>query len=155
MTPETRSEDTDTGELFFGVDARHVRQLGQQLVGDRVTAVSELVKNAYDADASRVTIDFYNPIPTDATQDGDGNRSTDRGRSSPARLVIVDDGTGMQLSEMESGWMRISTDYKERLMLSRDLLRNGRGGRESDDSPLKRSAAISGLGHPSWVSRAR
>jgi anti-sigma regulatory factor (Ser/Thr protein kinase) len=56
-------------------------------------ALAELVKNAYDADASNVTIDYL--------EDDDG----------PC-LVIEDDGNGMTLEELEQGWMRIGTPYK-------------------------------------------
>jgi DNA mismatch repair ATPase MutL len=34
--------------------------LGRELITDRVTAVFELVKNCYDANATRVTVDLIN-----------------------------------------------------------------------------------------------
>jgi len=83
----------ERGDLFFAVDARHVQQLGQQLVGDRVTAVSELIKNAYDADATRVVVEF----------------ETANGGS----LTVTDDGSGMALDDVVGRWMRIATDDKE------------------------------------------
>ena len=36
----------------FDISAAVVRQLGDELVSDEVTAIVELVKNAYDADAT-------------------------------------------------------------------------------------------------------
>jgi signal transduction histidine kinase len=86
---------TAGGDLRFGVDARHVRQLGQELVGDRVTAVSELIKNGYDADATFVRLRFQ-----DAAAAG-------------GVLEIQDDGNGMTLEDLEQAWMRISTARKE------------------------------------------
>jgi len=86
-----------TGTLQFSVDARHLRQLGRELVADSTTAVAELVKNAYDADATRVSVAFR-----DATANAGG------------KLTIEDDGQGMTLADIESSWMRISTPIKER-----------------------------------------
>ena len=83
------------GRLYFGVEARHLRQLGRELVANRTTAVAELVKNSYDADATRVQLVFRDPR---------------RG----GVLEVVDDGTGMTLQAVEGRWMRLSTDAKER-----------------------------------------
>ena len=91
------NESPNQGELTFEVDARHIRQLGQELVGDRVTAVSELIKNGYDADANVVTVTFV-PGPSDA---------------SAVALQVYDDGSGMTLEDIKQKWMVISTDTKE------------------------------------------
>jgi signal transduction histidine kinase len=81
------------GQLHFTVDARLVEQLGQQLVPSDTMALAELVKNAYDADASNVTIDYL--------EDDEG----------PC-IVVEDDGNGMSLEELEQSWMRIGTSQK-------------------------------------------
>jgi signal transduction histidine kinase len=86
---------SETGELYFGIDARHIRQLGQELVGDRTTAVTELVKNAYDADATTVQLRFL------------------RAGRKGGTLEVEDDGNGMSLEDVRRGWMRISTDAKD------------------------------------------
>jgi len=83
------------GTLFFDVDARHLRQLGRELVADRVTAVSELIKNAYDADAPSVTVSFKKASVPGGT------------------LEISDTGEGMSLVDIRTKWMRISTPNKE------------------------------------------
>ncbi|MCK5385320.1 MAG: ATP-binding protein, partial [Alphaproteobacteria bacterium] len=44
------------GELFFSVDASHISRLGLELVAKQETAVAELVKNGYDADATNVDL---------------------------------------------------------------------------------------------------
>jgi signal transduction histidine kinase len=89
------SRQKQSGELFFGIDARHIRQLGQELVGDRTTAVTELVKNAYDADATTVDLRFV------------------RAGRKGGTLEIEDNGNGMSLDDVQRGWMRISTDLKD------------------------------------------
>ena len=93
---EQVSNSTSGGELRFSVDARHIQQLGRELVENQVTAVTELVKNAYDADASLVVVAGY------GTHDSDG------------ALVVVDNGVGMALDDVANGWMRLSSDGKER-----------------------------------------
>jgi len=94
---ETSSTMSQTGTLQFAIDARHIRQLGRELVADKITAVAELIKNAYDADATTVTLRFG----------GDTERSG-------GCLQITDDASGMTFVDVRDRWMRLSTDYKAR-----------------------------------------
>ena len=87
--------DSNTNSVRFKVDAGHINKLGYELVGKQETALMELIKNAYDADATVVTIDFIG-----AEQAG-------------GRLVIEDNGTGMSLETVKNMWMNISTDFKK------------------------------------------
>ena len=43
-------------KLRFRTNSRHISQLGRELVTDFVTALVELIKNSYDADAYGVKI---------------------------------------------------------------------------------------------------
>ena len=43
-------------KLQFKTNSRHISQLGRELVTDFVTALVELIKNSYDADAYGVKI---------------------------------------------------------------------------------------------------
>ncbi|WP_082925367.1 sensor histidine kinase [Erythrobacter neustonensis] len=87
--------DSDPDAIRFSVDAAHIQRLGEQLVSKQETALSELIKNAYDADATRVTLDF-----------------TGHGKIGGS-LRIADNGTGMTEAVIRSSWMRISTNLKE------------------------------------------
>ncbi|WP_435268782.1 ATP-binding protein [Shinella sp. BE166] len=87
--------DDDPDRVRFSVDAAHIQRLGEQLVSKQETALSELIKNAYDADATKVTLTFSN-------QDKIGGS-----------LVIEDDGVGMTEEVIRSSWMRISTNAKD------------------------------------------
>ena len=80
----------------FTVDAQHIHRLGFELVGKQETALSELIKNAYDADATYINIDF---------KDYDKAGGT---------LIISDDGSGMTKSDIRNHWMRLSTSDKEK-----------------------------------------
>lgn len=87
--------ECDQNAVRFSVDARHIHRLGFELVGRQETALSELIKNAYDADATEVKIDFV-----DFDKPG-------------GLLVISDDGSGMSEEVIRNAWMRLSTPDKE------------------------------------------
>lgn len=80
--------------IAFSVDAGLVNRLGRELVGRAETAVSELVKNAYDADAKNVEVNFIDSL------------------WSGGSLEIVDDGLGMTYDQLKSGFMTISSTDK-------------------------------------------
>ena len=56
-------EDQIVNEVGFTVDSGLVSRLGIELVGKAETAVSELIKNSYDADATEVSVEFLK-VPT-------------------------------------------------------------------------------------------
>lgn len=103
----------DSGTLRFSIDARHVRQLGRELVADRITAVSELIKNAYDADAERVDVIF----------------TVESALGTGGELLVVDDGQGMSLADVQSRWMVISTGFKDKHPTS-ELFQRKRAGQK-------------------------
>jgi signal transduction histidine kinase len=85
--------DFDDG-INFSVDAGLINRLGKELVGRAETAVSELVKNSYDADANNVELNFINTNGINGT------------------LIIKDDGIGMNLEQLINGFMRLSSSDK-------------------------------------------
>lgn len=85
---------TDEGRVRFTIDAGHVQRLGMELVSKPETALSELIKNSYDADASSVELTFENAEQPHGT------------------LTIVDDGQGMTEQDIRNTWMKISTNAK-------------------------------------------
>lgn len=85
---------TDPSYVRFSIDAGHINRLGKELVAKKDTAVSELVKNAYDADATLATLTF--------------EESEEPG----GLLVIEDNGTGMTRRELIDGFMRLSSTEK-------------------------------------------
>lgn len=90
----------DQDNVRFSVDAGVIDRLGTELVARQETAVSELVKNSYDADAKKVTLKF---------EDSDSIGGT---------LFIEDDGLGMTKEQLINGFMRISSTDKLRHPLS-------------------------------------
>lgn len=90
----------DESEFRFSVDGALLSELGEKLVSSVHVALSELVKNAYDADADEVTVTV---TPTA----GIG-----------PRIVVQDDGVGMTPEKVRAFWMRIGTANKQELPLS-------------------------------------
>lgn len=86
--------ERDIKQVGFSIDAGLIQRLGYELVGKAETAVSELIKNAYDADATIVDVDFIE------TQQSGGT------------LVISDNGLGMTENQLINGFMRISSTEK-------------------------------------------
>jgi signal transduction histidine kinase len=76
-------------ELRFTTDAGLIDRLGRELVGRQETALVELVKNSFDADARRVTV----TLEHDA-------------------LVIADDGAGMNREQLVEGFLRLASTMK-------------------------------------------
>ncbi|MBS3668116.1 sensor histidine kinase [Vreelandella boliviensis] len=90
----------DPTNVRFSVDAGHIQRLGVELVGKKDTALSELIKNAFDADATEVNLNFQDSNIAGGT------------------LIISDNGSGMTMDVIRNSWMRISTDEKAEYPLS-------------------------------------
>lgn len=88
--------------LKWRFDVNTFRLLGQDLITDRITALFELVKNSYDANAQNVTIRFLNI----------GHKGED------SKIIIQDDGIGMTLDDIENKWMVIGVNNKRRKLFS-------------------------------------
>jgi signal transduction histidine kinase len=76
-----------SGAVAFQPRARLLKLIGAELISDDVVAIVELVKNAYDADATRVVISFHN-----VTNPG-------------GAITVTDDGAGMDLETVLGVWM--------------------------------------------------
>ena len=75
----------------FQVRARTVDMLGRQQIAGIPTAISELFKNAHDAYARNVEVDYYR-------EDG--------------LFVLRDDGLGMTREDFEQRWLTLGTESK-------------------------------------------
>lgn len=108
LAREVSAKDTDFGAILklaaeisrqqpgvvrFAADAALVRRLGRELVAKQETALGELVKNAYDADAETCTVNLI-------------------AEPGVTGFDIVDDGNGMTYTEIANGFMRLASDEK-------------------------------------------
>lgn len=75
----------------FRARARTLDMLGKQQIAGIPNALHELFKNAYDAYADNISVDFYRR---------------------PQILLIRDDGVGMSREDFESRWLTLGTESK-------------------------------------------
>lgn len=73
----------------FTADSALIAELGERLVGQAHIALAELVKNSYDADASKCQITIGRDF-----------------------IAVEDDGHGMDRKAFVGGWMRVGTQRK-------------------------------------------
>ena len=82
----------DMHSYKINIDKKVLRLLGAQLYGDTPSIISELVQNAYDADASAVWITINT--------------------TSPNTIIVQDDGIGMTPEEINTRFLNIGQDRR-------------------------------------------
>ncbi|ESY48147.1 MULTISPECIES: ATP-binding protein [unclassified Mesorhizobium] len=93
-------------KTYFKADSALLRELGERLVGKPYIALAELIKNAYDADATRCVINLTR-----------------------RRIEVSDDGHGMTEKEFLDYWMTVGTRHKQHSEKSRTLGRRVTGSK--------------------------
>ncbi len=80
---------------IFSISPRILSHLGEDLIKSESIALLELVKNSYDACARNCTVDFI-------TEDN----------GTLKRIIVKDNGFGMNRDIIENIWLTIGTDNK-------------------------------------------
>ena len=89
------NKEVKKGRATMRPRARLISLLGDELISDEPVAITELVKNSFDADATRVEITFeYSKSET------------------PERIIVTDNGHGMSLETILHGWFEPGTILK-------------------------------------------
>jgi hypothetical protein len=83
-----------------------LRRIGDELISSETVAVIELVKNACDADATRVLVRFQGPLEI-----GHGT------------IEVMDNGHGMSLETIQTTWMEPATLFRKRQQRSEQYSR--------------------------------
>jgi len=91
-------------KYHFDITPHIVKQLGEQLVPDEVTALLELIKNSYDADASYVSIEI--------NTSGEYAKEQVFYPRQKGFIVVEDDGFGMDEKTIMKSWLLISYSNK-------------------------------------------
>ena len=81
--------------LLFKISSNLKNIIGRELITNKIIAIFELVKNSYDAGATRVDITFEN-IYSDAPS-----------------IRIVDNGSGMSKDDLENKWLFVAYSEKK------------------------------------------
>lgn len=135
-------------QVGFQVSAKTARLIGRENIADVDGALIELIKNAYDADATCVYVDFFMPFPDipdkvvmgafldylseselsfvqNCYEEKKGEWKKKRNLSvqeqdelrkilfSYNRIVVADNGSGMNIDVVKNAWMYIGTSNKE------------------------------------------
>lgn len=79
----------------FSITPRIIAHFGEDLIKNESIAILELVKNSYDACATKCKVEFYSE-----------NKII-------RKIVISDDGTGMNADTIQNVWLVIGTDHKK------------------------------------------
>lgn len=90
---------TNTKSVNLSIGSRIISHLGEALIENEKVALLELIKNASDADANTCTVTIDTAYKSEY---GEG------------RIVIEDDGSGMNLFIIENGFLKIATSIKQR-----------------------------------------
>lgn len=96
------SNNSDQATLKWKFDVNTFRLLGRELITDRITAIYELVKNCYDANATLVDINFNNVSQI----------------SKNSTITITDNGLGMSFDDIRNKWMVVGTNSKRASLYS-------------------------------------
>jgi signal transduction histidine kinase len=98
---EKHLDKPKSGHAKMRPRARLISLIGDELISDERVAVVELVKNAFDADATRVDVVFEGDNPL-----------------IPEVLTVTDDGCGMTLETVLGGWFEPGTIAKKQTLRS-------------------------------------
>jgi signal transduction histidine kinase len=93
----------------FRPRARLLSLLGEQLISDQAVGLIELVKNAYDADATRIEVELHNLKDLETTC-----------------ITLRDNGFGMTRDDIEQKWLSPAVDHKERQKKKKERTPRGR-----------------------------
>lgn len=93
-------------ELNFKTNIQLKSIIGKDLINDDNIAILELVKNSFDADSKKVTVTFLN------LKENDDN-IVESYSNKTSRLIVQDNGLGMNLDDIENKWLNIAYSEKK------------------------------------------
>jgi signal transduction histidine kinase len=85
----------ENNNLKFRISSALKDLIGKELITDQYIAIFELVKNSFDAYSSNVKIIF------------------DKLKTRDARIIIIDDGKGMSINDIENKWLFVAYSAKK------------------------------------------
>ena len=92
-------------EINFSSTGRMILQLGEELIKNEIIALSELVKNSYDADASNCRIEF----------------NSSKNNNVVDSIIILDNGEGMTEEVIKNSWFVIGGNLKKEKLVEKKV----------------------------------
>lgn len=113
-----KEEILNSGEFVFRPRARLIKTIGEELISNDNVAITELVKNSYDAGSPIVDITFTGNVKEKEITKRVGRKEI-RGRQhyiekENATIIIYDQGKGMDFETILHAWMEPATNYKKK-----------------------------------------
>lgn len=96
----------EQNDLHFKTNVQLKSIIGKDLINDDNIAILELVKNSFDADAKQVKVKYFNLKNND-------DKNTEYFSSNTSRLIIQDDGVGMDINDIRDKWLNIAYSEKK------------------------------------------
>lgn len=109
-----KEEIIDSGSFVFKPRARLIKTIGEELISNDNVAITELVKNSYDAGSPIVEITFQGEVQEKAGDEKKKNIKEKYIVSEGASIVIYDEGVGMDFETIQKAWMEPATNYKKK-----------------------------------------
>lgn len=88
--------------------ARLMLTIGLELISSETVALTELVKNSFDADAKHVIVQVSGPVVDGVIPAGQG------------KIIVLDDGEGMSAETIVGTWLEPATPHRKRSTTSHD-----------------------------------
>jgi signal transduction histidine kinase len=93
-------------DLHFKTNVQLKSIIGKDLINDDNIAILELVKNSFDADSKQVKVNYLNVKEND-------DKEAVAFSSNTSRLIIQDDGIGMDINVIRDKWLNIAFSQKK------------------------------------------
>ena len=96
----------EQNNLHFKTNVQLKSIIGKDLINDDNIAILELVKNSFDADSKLVKVNYFNLKKND-------DKDVIHFSSNTSRLIIQDDGIGMDIDDIRDKWLNIAYSEKK------------------------------------------
>jgi nitrogen-specific signal transduction histidine kinase len=107
------------GESSLRPKARLIKTIGEDLISNNIVAIIELVKNSYDANSPIVVVEFQGEVERIV----EGKKEKRVIKKDLSKLIILDEGDGMDLNIIENVWMEPATNFKKKSVNENKLRR--------------------------------
>lgn len=110
-------------QIGFRANSKLEKLIGRELITNNTIAFFELIKNSYDAGASKVEVEFQDIVDFKKSINKKNGYYIDEEKVSQdtvvtnenSKIIIRDNGNGMSFDEVNKYWMEIGVVHKEKI----------------------------------------